>query len=723
MAGEVTATDLQNAKIDVDDLADIVNGSATLNGTGLVATRLGGSVKTISKALVDAAAQNNKQMVRAATTANGTLASAFDNGSTIDDVVLATNDRILIKDQSSGAVNGIYIVQASGAPVRATDADTAAELGYAMVRVREGTVNAGVQFWCEQAPGSITLNTTALVFTAVDDQSGLNTRLDDVEADAATLSAEVVAARGGEASLDDRLDNIEAKTDEIAVSDLDWEWAVRADDGDGEVLAGQKNGAFLHTDSWRDRQAKNIEFARHALSQRITTLAAWQEGINCIIEGGQSKAAGSETWPVKSIVAVDGNLMPGKTVRSSSTTAWTPFPGDTFDPQPLVANIMDTDGTLFTDMEIAAFTPGDTSGGEPGGIGASNLFKLVSNQRRGVATDPDRILMYNNWGQGGREMAELQKDHEVGSVEYYGVYLDYLDDSKAWADGETLDWQVLALLWNQGQTESINSASATKSRDEFKSRFGIIHQDMVADALAAGNTKPPGLFYWQVGAGYTRAVDAYGLPDMAAQMAQIEYALENRDSAFLIGPEYPYSNKGGNHFDSNGSRNAGLKAALVMDRVINQRLSWLPLIPIAAEMHGTWLYVHFSVPVGPLRWGTPYRNYVAQDIASKGFRVTYLSTNQIATTGTPIIIGPTTVAIKLVGLPFPNGQVSYAPESYNGYGNLRDSETVDPLYVHEYVEGSGDYAEADIEGITDEPYDMSNWACQFKIPISMERLT
>ena len=44
-----------------------------------------------------------KAPVRAATTANGALASAFANGQSIDGVTLATNDRILIKNQTTAA--------------------------------------------------------------------------------------------------------------------------------------------------------------------------------------------------------------------------------------------------------------------------------------------------------------------------------------------------------------------------------------------------------------------------------------------------------------------------------------------------------------------------------------------------------------------------------------------------------------------------------------------
>jgi hypothetical protein len=83
-----------------------------------------------------------KQPVRVATTGNGTLATAYENGDTVDGITLATGDRILIKDQSTQTENGIYVVAASGAPTRATDADSSAELLNATVFVAQGTVNA-----------------------------------------------------------------------------------------------------------------------------------------------------------------------------------------------------------------------------------------------------------------------------------------------------------------------------------------------------------------------------------------------------------------------------------------------------------------------------------------------------------------------------------------------------------------------------------------------------
>jgi hypothetical protein len=78
-----------------------------------------------NKSYVDgiSAGLDPKESVRAATLVPGTLASDFANGDTIDGIVLVTGDRILIKNQASAIENGIYTVNAVGAPTRAADQD------------------------------------------------------------------------------------------------------------------------------------------------------------------------------------------------------------------------------------------------------------------------------------------------------------------------------------------------------------------------------------------------------------------------------------------------------------------------------------------------------------------------------------------------------------------------------------------------------------------------
>jgi hypothetical protein len=118
------------------------------------------------KALVNGLDQ--KASVRVATTAAGTLASSFANGSTVDGVTLATGNDILIKNQAAGAENGVYTVNASGAPTRRSDADASAEVtGGFTVWVNEGTTNGDTQ-WTLTTNDAITLGTTSLTFTQTD---------------------------------------------------------------------------------------------------------------------------------------------------------------------------------------------------------------------------------------------------------------------------------------------------------------------------------------------------------------------------------------------------------------------------------------------------------------------------------------------------------------------------------------------------------------------------
>lgn len=103
-----------------------------------------------------------KQPVRAATTTNGTLGTAYENGDSVDGVTLATGDRILIKDQTDQTENGIYVIAASGAPTRATDADSTAELHGAAVYVTTGSVNADKAY--TQTTDNPTIGSSNVVF-------------------------------------------------------------------------------------------------------------------------------------------------------------------------------------------------------------------------------------------------------------------------------------------------------------------------------------------------------------------------------------------------------------------------------------------------------------------------------------------------------------------------------------------------------------------------------
>lgn len=115
-----------------------------------------------TKAYVDASIGANSTwkapVVLATTGTNLTL-----SGEQTIDGVLSSADRMLVKDQTAGAENGIYVT-AAGAWARSTDMDTSAEtLSGAVIPVTKGTINADVAFQLT-TDAAITLDTTALVF-------------------------------------------------------------------------------------------------------------------------------------------------------------------------------------------------------------------------------------------------------------------------------------------------------------------------------------------------------------------------------------------------------------------------------------------------------------------------------------------------------------------------------------------------------------------------------
>jgi len=135
------------------DITALVNGDyLRLDGTNAMANSLNmnsnrivnlaepsASTDAVTKNYVDNAVSGLswKQAVRAATTDNITLSDL----QTVDGVALAAGDRVLVKNQSAGQNNGIYVVVDGGSWTRAEDANVAGELNGAAVFVLQGTVN------------------------------------------------------------------------------------------------------------------------------------------------------------------------------------------------------------------------------------------------------------------------------------------------------------------------------------------------------------------------------------------------------------------------------------------------------------------------------------------------------------------------------------------------------------------------------------------------------
>lgn len=137
--------------------------SPVFTGTVTLAADPSASLHAATKQYVDGIAANlgKRSRVRAATTGNITISGALNNGDTLDGVTLATGDLVLVKDQTTGSQNGVYVVGVT--PSRAAEFDAWDEFPGSLLAVAEGTVNADTLWLCTSNTGG-TLNSSALVF-------------------------------------------------------------------------------------------------------------------------------------------------------------------------------------------------------------------------------------------------------------------------------------------------------------------------------------------------------------------------------------------------------------------------------------------------------------------------------------------------------------------------------------------------------------------------------
>lgn len=136
-----------------------------------------------------------KDSVRVSTQANLNLSSP---GATVDGITMASQDRVLVRSQTTASQNGIYIWNgAAVAMTRSLDATTFAELEQAVTTVEEGT-SAATTWRQDQINGTIDSSTISWVAfgtsapSASESTAGIAELATQAETDAGTDDARIV---------------------------------------------------------------------------------------------------------------------------------------------------------------------------------------------------------------------------------------------------------------------------------------------------------------------------------------------------------------------------------------------------------------------------------------------------------------------------------------------------------------------------------------------------
>jgi hypothetical protein len=253
-----------------------------------------------NKGYVDGVAQglDIKDSCTAATTGNITIATALNNGDTLDGVTLSTNDRVLVKDQSTASENGIYKVGSS--PARVDDLAAGADAAGMFTFVEKGTVNADNGFVCTSDKGSAVVGTNNLSFAQFSG-AGQITAGDGLDKSANTLSVDL-KSNGGLV-----IESTEIAVD-LAASSITGTLAI-GDGGTGSTSASAARTALgLAIGSDVQAHDADLDTLSGCQSGAASALAALTSTEVAILDGA-------------TVTTAELNIMDGGTSATSTTLA------------------------------------------------------------------------------------------------------------------------------------------------------------------------------------------------------------------------------------------------------------------------------------------------------------------------------------------------------------------------------------------------------------------
>jgi len=498
-------------------------------------------------------------------------------------------------------------------------------------------------------------------------------------------------------------------------------------DDDNNVLLGWMGGRFYGptsqpgTASFLDVQdAKNKAHTARVYKTRILSIQRPTADYNVLIVYGQSLAQGDETWPALSRENRFGNLMLGNSVQ--------PHQGrEVFDPiggvsvlNPLVAITIDGNNSLYPDETTIQASGG--ARGEPINHGWANGARFALAQHLFDEDYSKRQFVSINVAWSGATIGELEKGHTEGATEKYGRYPSALQRTVI-AAGEGKTVVLSAIAYMQGEHDYFNATghdSQNRTYATYRPKLEKLVADMQADAmLTLGQSLPPAFLIYQTSGSYTRDADANGVPGLHIGMAQLDVS-NALDTVFMVGPAYPYTDKGG-HLDSNGSRWFGHQFAKVYEQVVIKGRGWEPLRPLRVwqeDPGSNVVYVGYHVPVAPLVFDEPQLSGGSEySNPSRGFRVTDATGNVSVTTAE--IVRDTIIKLTCSRSIGAGAKVWYASQGQTNPGNgmVRDSDPAVAIDNYVYEPERGMYATANIPQFVGKPYPLWNWSVAFCLPI------
>ncbi|KZX98057.1 MULTISPECIES: hypothetical protein [unclassified Sulfitobacter] len=659
-----TGTNEKNAK--VEDLANGIN--APLKSLFDDIVGVDGRVSAVEGTAISGVTR--KEAAACATTANITLSGE----QTIDGVATSAS-RVLVKNQSTAAENGIY-VSASGAWSRAADMDAAGEVQGAAVYVTGGTAGAGKTFYTGSEVS--TLGTDAIAWVVSEDQGA--------------LQAEV--ARKANKEQIDAYEQIPHPRAEFVLTDDDGNEVARVD-------ASRIDHPLIHQmeKSIEESAAKVVPISNDASGRSSFAIVDGDGNLICEIDadhirhpsisGSGADAAGSKASSVRTSRVFEPRDSIWDSIQLLSGVAMAACMGQSNSHGNDATPVISTFGSDWAKMFIGGVRPNDARTtpirgaftalsefangtiGETSASGAAKAFSQFMLDEEGVDLSADEAAMFfaNHSAPG----ATIEAGIASGTTAFNDMAQSMnLGSSVANTAGQP--FSVAALLLDIGESNQNNGTTQAA----YVTLNTTLRSDLEAQAQTYGLARPLPVFINQMNTivpGPTPApVDGSVVPAIA--LAQLQLAQE-QDYFCLVGPSYhiPYVSLSNIHYSAYGQLLKGAYLGRAMKRWLVDGIKPRPVAPLSAWKQGNFVMVKMDIQS---RTPLVIDNAAFPDVQDSGVQIVDSGGTALTINSITVAWGDTLVIEVASGTPatFRYGWIGVTDGSNLGklQGCVRDSE-------------------------------------------------
>ena len=371
-------------------------------------------------------------------------------------------------------------------------------------------------------------------------------------------------------------------------------------------------------------------------------------------------------------------------------------------------------------------------------ISAGNVFaKLLD--RAGIETD----IVLGSYGSGGKTIAQLmsaQRQSEIKEEEGYtydilssGRYEIFQSSVSALAQYAQKNAQSIscpAIVYLQGETDQNTDAQlgypdnparagygAGGDKAKYKEYMSRLKEDMQREVMEQyGQTEKPLFVIYQVSGTYTRTQYS------SINMAQIEFAQENKDVILVQTPYFTSHYTNSHHLTQNGYRWLGEYIGRSIYTALVERVKPWPMLPERIEITSS---NSVRITVKGAQNGLSVDTWTVEDASnSKNLYGFYLMADGKNIVPTNVTVQGNTIELTLpADLTSETVYVYYAGKNASGTGNIRDNST--ELGFYEYLDDSNDTGTGNNQGVSHsaldangnsiigQKYPMYNWLASF----------